>query len=354
MQAMEGHLKPVRIGIAGAGANTREKHIPALQVIEGVEIVSVANRRRDSAERVAGRFGIPAVYDSWEELVNAPDSDAIVIGTWPNLHCPVTLAALSAGKHVLCEARMAMNAGEAEAMRSAAAMHPNLVTQVVPSPLTLHLDHAINRLLAQGYPGRLLAVEVRTVNGMNSDASAPMHWRQNIELSGLNVMSLGIWYESIMRWIGVAKSVSAIGNVFVKTRYDPLSGEEKEVKVPDYLVATADMECGASAVFIQSSVSKNIRADEALLFGSEGTLRIADGVLSGAIDGDEEFTDIPVPPEEAARWRVEEEFIGAIRGSEEVKLTTFDDGVKYMEFTEAVALSRKCESVVTVPPPLNL
>ncbi len=353
-RAMEKCLKPVLIGLVGAGVNTRQKHIPALMAIDGVEIVSVVNRRRDSSQMVAERFGIPNVYDSWEKLVNASDSNAIVIGTWPNLHCPVTLAALAAGKHVLTEARMAMDAAEAESMRSAAQQHPELVTQVVPSPLTLHLDRTVQRLLAEGYLGRLLTVEVRTLNGMHSDPKAPMHWRQNIRLSGVNVMSLGIWYESIMRWVGEARSVFAMGRISAKSRYDPLIGAESTVCIPDYLVASARMECGAQAIFIQSSVSKNITANEAVLSGTEGTLRIADGELFGAINGDEEFTRIPVPQEEAGRWRVEEEFIGAIRGDEEVKLTTFDDGVKYMEFTEAVALSRKCESVVTVPPPLDL
>ena len=94
----------VRVGVVGAGANTRERHIPGLQAIEGVEVVSVCNRRPDSSEQAAARFGIPRIYRHWWELVAADDSDAIVIGTWPNLHARITMAALAAGKHVLCEA----------------------------------------------------------------------------------------------------------------------------------------------------------------------------------------------------------------------------------------------------------
>ena len=96
--------KPIRIGLVGAGDNTRRKHIPGLLAQEGVELVAVANRRRESSERVARDYGIARVCDDWREVVDADDLDAIVIGTWPYLHCPVTLAALATGKHVLTEA----------------------------------------------------------------------------------------------------------------------------------------------------------------------------------------------------------------------------------------------------------
>ena len=154
----------IRVGIIGAGRNTTTMHIPKLQAIDGVEIVSICNRSHESSERVAQQFGIPTIYDKWWELAAAPDTNAIVIGTWPYLHCPATLAALAADKHVMCEARMAMNAREAAAMLEAARAHPHLVTQIVPSPMTLRVDKTIKRLIDQGYIGNILAVEVRAGN----------------------------------------------------------------------------------------------------------------------------------------------------------------------------------------------
>ena len=341
--------RPVRIGIVGAGANTRAKHVPGLKSIDGVEIVSVANRRRESSERVARQFGIPIVYDSWEELVRCPDSDAIVIGTWPYLHCPVTVAALEAGKHVMCEARMAMNAEEARTMWAAAQQYPSLVTQVVPSPFTLHVDNTVKRLIGEGYLGQILTVEVRATNGAFLDTEAPLNWRQDAELSGLNVMSLGIWYEALMRWIGEATKVAAKGKIFVTARHDPRSGAEKPVKIPEHLVVLADMACGAQATFALSTVAGHVDANEAVLFGTEGTLRFSHGALSGARREEEGFSEISIPPEEAGRWRVEEEFIATIRGMETITHTTFEDGVKYMEFTEAVARSMVNEKTEILP-----
>ena len=59
----------IRVGIVGAGTNTKERHIPGLRDMDGVEIVSVSNRSRESGDRVASQFEIPKVYDNWLDLV---------------------------------------------------------------------------------------------------------------------------------------------------------------------------------------------------------------------------------------------------------------------------------------------
>src|SRR5437764_8892274 len=116
----------IRVGFVGAGNNTRRHHIPKLVAQPGVELVAVANRSKESGERVAREFGIGRTHDHWRDVVAAEDIDAICIGTWPYLHCEVTVAALERGKHVLCEARMAMNAAEGRRMLEAARRAPRL------------------------------------------------------------------------------------------------------------------------------------------------------------------------------------------------------------------------------------
>src|SRR5206468_12833088 len=73
--------------------------------------------------------------------------------------------------------------------------------------------------------------------------------------------------------------------------------------------------------------------------GTGGYLRLeADAKrLSGARRGERELREIPIPAERRVGWRVEEEFVNAVRGREKVSHTTFEDGVRYMEFTDAVA-----------------
>ncbi|HEY3291817.1 MAG TPA: Gfo/Idh/MocA family oxidoreductase [Anaerolineae bacterium] len=339
--------RKIRVGIVGAGANTRSRHIPGLRAIPGVDIVGICNRSIESSKLASQKLSIPVVFDDWRQLVESPDIDAVVIGTWPYMHARVTQAALNSGKHVLCEARMAMNAAEAHAMLDTSQARPAQVAQVVPSPYTLRVDRMIQRLLADGYIGELLAVEVR-VGGAFLDAASPLHWRQDFDLSGYNVLGMGIWYEAVMRWIGSAIRVTAMGKIFVRNRRDA-GGTLHAVRVPEHVDVIADMACGAQAHFQISSVTGHIGAPEAFLFGTDGTLRFCQDKLYGARRTERQLAELDVPVEMQGHWRVEEEFIAAIRGQGVITHTRFDDGVRYMEFTEAVARSMETGSSITLP-----
>src|SRR5947209_19590481 len=170
--------KTLRIGLIGAGSNTRLRHIPGLRAIPAVEIVSVCNRRPASTAAVAREYGIPRTYNHWQDLAADPDVHAVVIGTWPYLHCPITLAALEAGKHILTEARMSLNAAEAHRMLAASRRYPNLVTQVVPSPFGLAGHDVMTELIQAGFLGELREAHVRGLNAALADPAAPLSWRQ--------------------------------------------------------------------------------------------------------------------------------------------------------------------------------
>ena len=88
------------------------------------------------------------------------------------MHCRATVAALRADKHVMCEARMAMNAREAHIMRMVSRQKTHLIAQIVPSPMTLRVDNTIKRLIAEGYIGDVLAVEARAGGAFLDSESA--------------------------------------------------------------------------------------------------------------------------------------------------------------------------------------
>lgn len=343
----------IRVGVVGAGANTKLHHIPKLQAIDGVEVVSVVNRSRESSQRAADEFGIPTVYDSWQELIEAADTNAIVIGTWPYMHCRLTLAALAANKHVLCEARMAMNASEAHQMRDAARRNPRLVSQIVPSPFSFGVDKTIQRLIGEGYLGRILAIDARSNGTAFLDPDGPMQWRHDYDLSGMNIMFMGIWYEALTRWVGGATEVTAMGQTFVSMRKNA-DGIMQPCRIPEHLDVMAKMDCGAQLHLQCSTVTGLVGATEAYLYGDQGTLHVdasdaQNNRLFGGRKGDSALQELEIPAAERGSWRVEEEFVNAIRGQEVITRTSFEDGFNYMEFTEAVNRSMAEARTISLP-----
>lgn len=337
----------IRVGLVGAGENSVRQHIPNLLAIDGVTLVAVANRTIESSKQVADSFRIPIVHEDWRELVADPGVDAVVIGTWPNLHHPVTLAAHDSGKHVLCEARMAMNSREAREMLDSANAHPELVSHLVPAPLTLGVDDSIVRLIGEGLTGELVLVNVVHRSGEFADPGAPLHWRQDERLSGNNILTLGIWYESVMRWVGMAKEVTAVGKVVVATREDQRG--PRQVIIPDHLDVIATMDDGAQLTMQMSTVTGLGGEIGATMFGTEGTIHFNGTSLSVGRKGDQELQPFEIPEGESRGWQVEEDFIAAIRGESKPALTDFETGVRYMEFTDAVWQSMEDGVTVSLP-----
>jgi len=341
---------PIRVGFVGAGANCRRHHIPKLKAQPGIELVAVANRSRESGERVAKEFGFARVEDDWRKVVQAPDVDAICIGTWPYMHRELTVAALAAGKHVLCEARMAMNAAEGREMLAASRKAPDLVAQLVPSPPTLEFDSTLSSMIDGGWVGEVMAVELHTTQQAGFvDRDAPLHWRQDVALSGHNILNMGIWYEALMRWLGPARRVTAMTKTAVPRRKDA-AGAWREVKVPDHVDILASLKDNCVAHLRFSGVTGLAPATDLWIFGTEGTLRLEPEAkrLTGGRRGDKDLKEIAVPADQRIGWRVEEEFVGAIRGREKIRRTTFEDGVRYMEFTDAVTRSAESGQAVDV------
>ena len=350
-------MDTLRVGLIGAGANCRERHIPGFQALPGVDVVAVVNRSPASGAAVAREFGIPRVLESAAALLADPAIDAVCIGTWPYKHREYTLAALAAGKHVLCEARMAMNAVEAAEMLAAVAAHPDLVVQIVPAPFDLRLGPTVQRLLAEGALGELREAHVRWLNGAGLDRTAPLHWRHRRDLSGNNTMMLGIYHEIVQRWLGEARRLSAQARTFIDARHDPESGRDIRIEIPDSLTVAADFASGVRVSYQFSCVAAGRTADEIVLYGSEATLHWSRGQprwhhgdrARWARHG-EAFRELAPDPGSDRGWRVEEDFLRSIREGAPVRLTNARDGVRYMRFTDAVWRSWQEGRAVEIEP----
>jgi len=275
--------------------------------------------------------------------------DAVCIGTWPNMHRTLTLAALAKDKHVLCEARMATNAQEAHDMLNASRAKPNLVAQIVPSPMSFRVDNLIQKLVGDGYLGDLLAVDMQILGPDFIDTTSPHHWRHDRDVSGYNILTMGIWYEGMIRWVGRATKVMAMTRVNVPYRQDD-HGNRVAITIPDHADVLCQLANGAQARMRFSTVTGLSPGNQIWLYGTEGTLHLDQRLnLSGGKRGDTQLSEIANSPETQYAWRVEEEFIGAIRGREPVTHTPFDVGVHYMEWTEAVTRSAQTGQAISLP-----
>lgn len=342
-------MEKIRIGIVGAGQNTRKMHIPKLQEIEGVEIIGVVNRSEESSRAVAEKFNIPQIYPNWRELVESPEIDAVVIGTWPYLHAPVTLNALEHGKHVLTEARMCMNYDEAWEMYQSHLEHPELVAQIVPAPFTLEHDATIHDILNKQELGELQALRIDSFGGFPG-ATPALHWRNQREFSGLNTMAMGIYYETVARWLGHVKWVQAHGKIFQPNLISP-DGQSVPVYIPDYLSLQGEF---ANGMAFSMNLAANLGAGPAngiYIFGTRGTLLLDlnQMKLFHATPDKPEFKPVDIPDSKRRGWQVEADFVNSIRKGTPVTLTSFLAGLRYMAFTEAVNRSIATNSRVSVP-----
>jgi predicted dehydrogenase len=345
----------VRIGIVGAGGIMRSRHLPGLRKIDGVEIVAVANRSVESGRHVAAEWKIPDVMADWRELVARSDLEAILIGAWPYMHCPVTLAALAAGKHVFCQARMAMNLDEARRMREAA-RGSDRVAMLCPAPHGLKGDRLMRRLLRENYVGKPRFVQLTSLNAAYLNPAQPLHWRQDRTLSGNNVLTLGIYAEVLARWLGGARRLSAMMHTYVPLRLAP-GGQTTMVPVtiPDSLTVIGELESGAEFAIAMSAVVPNAPQETLEIFGDQGALiyNFAADTICGHAPG-AGWIEIPVPPEEEGTWTVEEDFVAAVREVQAGRprpqvYPDFEDGCRYMEFLEAAWLSHTAGRHVALP-----
>jgi len=337
--------KRVRIGIVGAGGIVKSRHLPGLLALPEVEIVAVCNSSLGSSQRFCAEF-LPSAepMGRWEELVSRTDVDAVWIGTTPHLHSEISCYALRAGKHVFCQARMARSLAEAQAMWEASVSNPELVAMLCPPPHGMKGERPIQRLLAEGAIGSPHQIILRSMTRQWLNPDAPMHWRQDAAISGLHVLTFGIYLEVLQRWLGDITSVFADGTVVFPER------QGEPVEVPDVFHVLCGFRNGAKGSLIFSGVAAHAPEDKLEIYGTEGTLTYdfaTDEIMLGKKDG--ELQQVPIPEHEVKEWTVEKDFIHAVLDPSQPRpKPDFLEGIKYMRVVQAAAESMDGGDLVRV------
>ena len=176
-------MKPVRIGVIGAGWWATFAHIPAVQSHAGAELVAVQSRERAKAEKIARDFGARHACTTVEELLALPELDAVIVASTPNVHFAQARAALESGRHVLIEKPMTFTAYEARVLVTLAARKNLQLVISCPWHFTRHGLEA-RRLIRAGALGEIKMISVLMTNpidkllrGINT---SPTHGLANV------------------------------------------------------------------------------------------------------------------------------------------------------------------------------
>jgi predicted dehydrogenase len=261
--------RELTVGVIGLGFG--RSHIPAFQA-NGCTVVAVCQRNRAQAQVIADKYGVPAVYERWDELLDKARPDIVVVATPPHLHKAIVLAAFAQGAHVLCEKPVAMNAADAREMVDAAAGAKRTAMTCFNwrSPAAFQRFH---EMVNEGFLGRLLHVQVRYMFGRFADETAPATWRMDLEQAGAGTMGdAGVHAIDFVRWnFGEIVRVAAQSSIAYRTR--SVHGAAKPADAEDVCQILAELASGAQVTLAISRVARGANEQTMEAYGTAGALR---------------------------------------------------------------------------------
>lgn len=153
-------MKKLRWGIIGAANIAKKQVIPAIQQASDAEIIAIASRSRERVQQFASNFNIPNIYNTYEELIESPEVDAVYIALPNTHHKKWALAAIQAKKHVLCEKPIVLQASDLQELQSESRKHGVILMEAFMYRFHPQMAKA-KELLKQGVIGDVLTIRSR-------------------------------------------------------------------------------------------------------------------------------------------------------------------------------------------------
>lgn len=343
----------VGIGIIGTGFG-RAVQIPAFKHCSDAEIVAVCSSRLEKAQATAQEFVIPYAFANYHQMLELSEIDLVSVVTPPYLHYPMVMAALDAGKHVLCEKPMAMNFKEAAEMYQKAEFKN--VLHIIDHELRFSVTRAkAKELIDNGYIGRLRHVNVIVSASFNADPRGrPWGWWFQEAKGGGILGANGSHYIDLLRWwFGEIHTVCGQLSTCVPMRKLPDSEDMRPVETDDVCAFLVEFTSGAKGAILLSTVAYHPQGHKVEVFGDEGTIIVdAQDRLWGARKGESQLIEITVSDPVAQLegipntiWarsfvHLAEHLVEAIKsGSRALHAATFYDGMRCQQVMDAVRLS---------------
>lgn len=260
--------RPLTVGVIGLGFG--RAHIPGFQA-NGCQVVAVCQRDQAAARKLAERYGVPQVFERWQDLLERARPDIVTIATPPALHKEIALRAFAQGAHVLCEKPVAMDRGEAETMVEAATR----ARRVAMTGFNWRFSVAMQELHARvkrGEVGRVFHVAARWLGGRFADESLAPTWRMDRALAGSGVMGdMGVHVVDLIRWnFGELTRVVAQAGIGHPSR--TMVGGARPADTEDHCTVLGELAAGGQVSFTASRVARGSNETAMEVYGTAGAL----------------------------------------------------------------------------------
>lgn len=283
------------IGIIGCGKIAQVRHIPEYAENPDAKLWGYYDLNKKRAKELAGKYG-GRVYDSYEELLRDKDIDAVSVCAANNAHAEITIAALNAGKHVLCEKPMAMDLSECEAMAEAAEKTGKFL--MIGHNQRLAKAHAeAKKLIESGQIGRIITFKTNFAHGgpetWSIDPGKNVWFFDKTKAVMGAMADLGIHKTDLIQFLTGSKICEVTAYMGTLDKKD---GSGKLVSVDDNAICIYKLENGAVGTMTASWTCCGFEDNSTILYGTEGVMKIyADPLHSIVVEkkgGEVKYYDI--------------------------------------------------------------
>jgi predicted dehydrogenase len=287
----------VRVGVIGTGWYADWMHLPNLKSHPKAEVVALCGRNPERAAETARKYAIPQVFSDYREMIEKAGLHALVVAAPDDMHYPITMDALDAGLHVLCEKPLARTAAQAREMAEKAAAK-GVKNMVFFTLRWMPAHRYLRELIEAGYIGRCYHCHIR--HYMSYGRSGGYGWRFDPQRGHGALGDLGSHAIDLARWyVGDIIGVSAQLDNFVERR--DASGNRVEAACDAALLSVrfADGAQGTLHASVVAHTGERMIQQQIALYGEGGTLEADHSLLRmevrGVRQGETSFQGLPVP-----------------------------------------------------------
>jgi predicted dehydrogenase len=284
--------RTIGVGILGTGF-ARTTQIPCFQATSGFEVVGLYSRNMTRAYDLAQEFGLRRAFDDLDRMLKVDEIELVLVSSPPHLHLPQTLAALRAGKHVLCEKPTALHAGEAQQMWEEAKKSGRLA--LIDHELRFHPGRVrMKEKIDEGFTGPPTLVEFHTQGPFRADPSRPWSWWSDAAQGGGSLGALGSHAVDAVRWLcGEFEAVRGRLVTVVKERPDPETGEPRAVTADDDAAIWARLVSGGEVSIRLATAMRDDPSTLLAVHGPRGSLKLEEtGALKARAAGAATWSDV--------------------------------------------------------------